>query len=66
MNDLFLNFLSDCHSAIDAIYILGDLFEYWIGDDDVNEFNTQIIQALSATAKICNIYFIHSLGQATP
>lgn len=29
----FCRFLDEC-SSIDALYILGDLFEYWIGDDD--------------------------------
>ena len=29
----FCRFLSESSSA-DALYILGDLFEYWIGDDD--------------------------------
>ncbi len=32
---LFLNFLHDTAPRADALYILGDLFEYWAGDDDL-------------------------------
>lgn len=31
---LFLGFLEKRASKAEALYILGDLFEYWIGDDD--------------------------------
>ena len=31
----------------DALYILGDLFEVWIGDDDSNELSTAVASALS-------------------
>lgn len=33
ITDLFLEFLRHRAQASDALYILGDLFEYWIGDD---------------------------------
>jgi UDP-2,3-diacylglucosamine hydrolase len=32
--------------AADALYILGDLFESWIGDDDPNEHYATIKQAI--------------------
>lgn len=45
---------------IDAIYILGDLFEAWIGDDDVTSFHEEIIQTLyRATESGLPIYFCH-------
>jgi len=31
--DLFLNFLESLAASTEAVYILGDLFELWIGDD---------------------------------
>ena len=31
---LFFDFLKNKAAQADALYILGDLFEYWIGDDD--------------------------------
>ncbi|MDF1654597.1 MAG: UDP-2,3-diacylglucosamine diphosphatase [Coxiellaceae bacterium] len=33
-------------SDADAVYILGDFFEFWVGDDDNSAFNQQIISAL--------------------
>lgn len=33
ITDLFLNFLDQRASQADALYILGDLFEVWLGDD---------------------------------
>lgn len=33
INDLFLKFLRTEARAADALYILGDLFEFWIGDE---------------------------------
>mgnify|MGYP000724916712 CR=1 FL=1 len=32
---LFLQFLRERAASAEALYILGDLFEYWIGDDAV-------------------------------
>ncbi len=29
----------------DALYVLGDLFEFWIGDDDTSDFAKSIRQA---------------------
>jgi UDP-2,3-diacylglucosamine hydrolase len=33
INELFLRFLRDRAAGADALYVLGDLFEYWVGDD---------------------------------
>ena len=30
----FYNLLSEANGQFDSLYIIGDLFEYWIGDDD--------------------------------
>jgi len=43
---LFEQFLRDYSADADAIYILGDLFEAWLGDDDLNEFNTSILKKI--------------------
>lgn len=57
---IFLQFLSNVDSTIDAIYILGDLFETWIGDDDDSEFHLKIKQALKLLiSKGIPIYFLH-------
>lgn len=42
----------------EAIYILGDFFEYWIGDDDTRpEFETLFSAIADTTARQCPIYF---------
>jgi UDP-2,3-diacylglucosamine hydrolase len=42
-NEQFIDFLETKARRADALYILGDLFEYWIGDDDLEEpFNAVI------------------------
>ena len=45
---LFLEFLATRAREADAVYILGDLFEAWIGDDDTSPLNLEIIQGLRA------------------
>ena len=41
------------------LYILGDLFEAWIGDDDQNNFISEIQAALLKTNKTTKIFFLH-------
>jgi UDP-2,3-diacylglucosamine hydrolase len=36
INALFFQFLDETASTADALYILGDLFEYWVGDDQLD------------------------------
>jgi UDP-2,3-diacylglucosamine hydrolase len=43
-----------------ALYILGDLFEYWIGDDDPNEFHYALLDAIGALSRAgVAVYFMH-------
>ncbi|WP_439136423.1 UDP-2,3-diacylglucosamine diphosphatase [Pseudomaricurvus sp.] len=44
----FERFMTQIAPTSDALYILGDFFEVWIGDDDRNDFNQQIIDQLKA------------------
>ena len=44
----FFDFMEYQAPKADAIYILGDFFEVWIGDDNQSVFNRQIIEALRA------------------
>ncbi len=46
----FLNFLQDKARSTQALYILGDLFDAWIGDDDNTPPNKTIKQALKQLA----------------
>lgn len=53
--------IADKHTNSDAsLYILGDLYEAWIGDDYQADWNTPIKQALrSLSDKGIGLYFIH-------
>ena len=44
---LFLKFLSHRAAQAEALYILGDLFDVWIGDDD----DSQLAQTVKASLK---------------
>lgn len=56
----FLRFLKGDATQAQQLYILGDLFEAWVGDDDDSEFLTVIAQALTAlSAQGTTIYYIH-------
>ena len=48
ITDAFTTFLGTTAKDADALYILGDFFEVWIGDDHDTPFNQQIISALAA------------------
>jgi UDP-2,3-diacylglucosamine hydrolase len=47
---LFLDFLASRGRQADALYILGDLFEAWIGDDDDSELNQAVCRELARCA----------------
>ena len=42
----FLTFLRDEAAVAEALYILGDLFEAWVGDDDEEPGNERVCRAL--------------------
>jgi UDP-2,3-diacylglucosamine hydrolase len=51
-NETFIAFLEGQARAADALYILGDFFEYWIGDEDLGEpFNAVIAGLLRAVSQ---------------
>ncbi len=45
--DLFADFIESQAKAARALYILGDLFEAWIGDDDDDETGARVATVLS-------------------
>lgn len=55
----FLAFLRDEAVKADTLYILGDLFEYWIGDDDITEFSERVADAILTISNHIPVYFIH-------
>ena len=45
----FFDFLQQRANQVQELYILGDLFEYWAGDDDLgNPYNKSVVDALRA------------------
>ena len=57
----FLDFLERTVPSAHALYILGDLFEYWLGDDDIESpLNTDVAGALAQLTR-CGmpVYLMH-------
>lgn len=47
INEQFFGFMRDIARDAEALYILGDLFEYWVGDDDLEDpLHDAVAQAL--------------------
>ncbi len=56
----FLSFLKNEAPKASQLYILGDLFESWIGDDDDSEYVLQIATALHQLSQQgTTLFFIH-------
>ncbi len=61
MIDAFVHFLENTATQADALFILGDLFEYWAGDDAIEiGAHKQSIHALNhLSQQSVDIYLIH-------
>ena len=57
-NQVFANLMSFWENSIDELYILGDFFDYWCGDEDSNEFILQIKNILKCFTQKKNIYMM--------
>ena len=56
----FFKFLKTAAQELSHLYILGDLFEAWIGDDDDSELAINVMQKINqATRNGLEISFIH-------
>lgn len=66
----FLRFIETRARQAEALYILGDFFEVWVGDDGMTPFQHQIARALRALSESgTRIYLMHGnrdfmIGQA--
>jgi len=58
----FANFLDDIKPQAEALYILGDLFEYWIGDDVLQQDDHAFLPIIQKLKQLSNagvkLYFI--------
>jgi UDP-2,3-diacylglucosamine hydrolase len=60
MTAIFINFMKNQAVNADALYILGDFFEFWVGDDDKSAFADTIRNTLlEATNQGLPIYILH-------
>jgi len=59
--EVFFRFLANEVRDAAALYVLGDLFEYWLGDDSVvDPFNKRVADAIAATvAAGTPVYIMH-------
>ncbi len=60
MGNQFLSFLAGEARQAEALYILGDLFEVWLGDDDPNPYYAEMKSALrELTDTGVPVFFMH-------
>jgi UDP-2,3-diacylglucosamine hydrolase len=53
-------FLAEEVPGADALYVLGDLFEYWVGDDGLAlDFPARVASLLRAAARAAPAFFMH-------
>lgn len=60
ISEAFILFLAQVASQYPQLFILGDLFEYWAGDDDIeDDFNANICQAIKQLSDTgTQVYFV--------
>lgn len=59
VTQLFFGFLAGEARTADALYILGDLFEAWIGDDDDDPHHQAVIARLQDLARTVPVAVMH-------
>ncbi|WP_299788038.1 UDP-2,3-diacylglucosamine diphosphatase [uncultured Shewanella sp.] len=59
ITNAFNAFLDNQLGDVQALYILGDLFEVWIGDDLAEPFAIELAQKFNEISKRLPIYYIH-------
>ena len=53
-----IKFLRERASTADCLYILGDFFEVWLGDDDPAPAHSELIETLFDLSKNTQLYFL--------
>lgn len=60
ISELFFHFLQTTARNAQALYILGDLFEVWIGDDNNDAFSDRVAHEIHQLSRLgVPVYFIH-------
>jgi UDP-2,3-diacylglucosamine hydrolase len=57
----FFDFCEKDAPKVEAVFILGDLFEYWVGDDAAlqSPFQQEVMHALAKLSTKVKIYYLH-------
>ena len=55
---MFFDFLDQAKNKYSKLFILGDLFEYWIGDDDQSQDSLEVIKQLKILSDSIEVFFI--------
>ncbi|MBB1488048.1 UDP-2,3-diacylglucosamine diphosphatase [Oceanospirillum sediminis] len=58
ITDLFTQFIQHHATSADELYILGDFFEYWVGDDHTTELSQCVAQQLKQLSKNTRIFYM--------
>jgi len=57
---LFVDFMQNKAPEAQALYILGDLFDFWVGDDEVSSVISTVIEQIKyVSSRGVPCYFIH-------
>ena len=59
INKYFIQYLNHLDDSVSDLYILGDLFEYWVGDDDPMDGLEEVRDAITNVGKKINIWYMH-------
>ena len=59
VNKYFIKYLLNLHEDITDLYILGDLFEYWVGDDDPMDGLDDVRSCITKLGERINIWYMH-------
>ena len=59
INKYFIEYLYHLDDSVTDLYILGDLFEYWVGDDDPMDGLEEVRDAIINLGKKINIWYMH-------
>ena len=59
INNYFIYYLKSLVNNVSDLYILGDLFEYWVGDDDPMDGLDDVCEAIIDVGKRINIWYMH-------
>jgi UDP-2,3-diacylglucosamine hydrolase len=59
VNEYFITYLNNISKDVTDLYILGDLFEYWVGDDDPMDDLNEVRTSITILGSKINIWYMH-------